>query len=67
MYIISIICLEKIHVTMTMKILVKRTIAQEDRVLDPDALAVILILLLTIVKNAKTVRTVKTVKMVDMD
>jgi hypothetical protein len=49
---------------MTMKILVKRTIAQEDRVLDPDVLAVILILLLTIVKNAKMV---KTVKMVDTD
>jgi hypothetical protein len=52
---------------MTMNILVKGTVAQEDRVLDPGALAVILILLLTIVKNAKTVRTVKTVKMVDMD
>jgi hypothetical protein len=49
---------------MTMNILVKRIVAQEDRVLDHGARAVILILLLTIVKNVKTV---KTVKMVDMD
>jgi phosphoribosylformylglycinamidine (FGAM) synthase PurS component len=49
---------------MTMNILVKETIAQEDRVLDPGARAVILILLLTIVKNVKTV---KTAKMVEMD
>jgi hypothetical protein len=49
---------------MTMNILVKETIVQEDRVLDPGVHVVILILLLTVVKNAKME---KTVKMVDTD
>jgi hypothetical protein len=75
MYIISVICQERNLVAMTMTSivalvnvlmndLVKGTIVQEDRVLDPVVHVVILILLLTIVKNAKTV---KTEKMVETD
>jgi hypothetical protein len=51
-------------VNVLMNDLVKETIVQEDRVLDPGVHVVILILLLTVVKNAKMV---KTAKMVEMD